>query len=195
MILKKLLNLQALKSIKEFKDKHKEVFDIAIYGSVVRGKIDFNDIDFAIIFSSKMKEDEKLSLSQELKSILKKSLNFELDIKGVDIFDLLDNSFLARKAIIAEGFLIIKNEFLHSLFGFDNYSIFSYSLKNLNNSRKVMFQYALRGRRGEEGLIALNNATLLGKGVLKVPLEHTQEFEEFFENNKIDYKIKHGLYY
>ncbi len=195
MILKKLLNSRVLNSIKKFKSLHKEIFDIAIYGSAIRNKSKIRDIDIAIIFSQPEKIDKKLNLSQELKNKIKKFADLEIDVKGVDISDLLDSSFLARKAIIAESFLLLRNKFLHQILGFENYSVFSYSLKNLNKSKKVMFQYALRGRRGEKGLLEVTNSVLLGKGVIKVPLEYAEEFKEFFEKNKINYKIYNGLYY
>jgi len=195
MILKKLLNSQTLKSIKDFKKEHKEIFDIVIYGSAVRNKSVVNDVDFAIILSKKEKLNKKLNLSQELKSKLRKVIDFEIDVRAVDFEDFLDHSFLARKAILAEGYLILKKKFLYELFGFENYSLFTYSLKNLTNSKKVMFQYSMRGRGGEKGMLEITKSKLCGKGVIMVPLFYTEDFKEFFEKNKIKYKIYTGLYY
>ncbi len=195
MILKKFLNLQILKSFKDFKKKYKEIFDFAIYGSVVRKKINANDIDIAIIFSSPEKLDKKLNLSQELKNELKKIIDYDFDVKGIDIPDLLDSSFIACKSIMAEGFLVIRKKFLHEILGFKAYYIFSYSLKNLSPSKKVMFQYALRGRRGEKGIIEITKSVSIGRSAVKVPLEHSEEFKEFFEKNKIGYKIYRSLIY
>lgn len=195
MILKQLLNSQALKLIKDFKKNNKEIFDIVIYGSAVRNKINFNDIDLAIIFSSLEDLDKKLTLSQKLRNNLKNIINYDFDVKGIDINDLLDSSFIAGKSIIAEGFLIIRKKFLHEILGFKNYYIFSYSLKNLKPSKKVMFQYALNGRRGEKGMTHLTGSIALGRGAIKVPLEHSEEFKDFFEKNKINYKINRGLLY
>jgi len=195
MILKQLLNSQALKLIRDFKKNNKEIFDIAIYGSVIRAKIDFNDIDLAIIFSSPETLDKKLTLSQELRNKLKNLKDYDFDVKGVDIKDLLDGSFIAGKSIIAEAFLIIRKKFLHEILGFRNYYIFSYSLKNLTPSKKVMFQYALNGRRGEKGVVSFTNSVSLGRGAIKVPLEYSEEFKDFLEKNKIDYKINKSLIY
>ena len=163
--------------------------------NTTRRKINANDIDIAIIFSSPEKLDKKLNLSQELRNKLKKIIDYDFDVKGIDIKDLLDSSFMARKAIIAEGFLITRKKFLHEIFGFKNYYIFSYSLKDLSPSKKVMFQYALRGRRGEKGIIEITKSVSIGRSAVKVPLEHSEEFKEFFEKNKIDYKINKGLIY
>ncbi len=195
MILKQLLNSQLLKLAKEFKKQHKEIWDIAIYGSVIRGKIIAKDIDVAIIFSSSEKLEKKLTLSQLLRGKMKKLIKYDIDVKGIDINDLFNSSFIARKAIIAESFLLIQKKFLHEIFGFENFWIFSYSLKGLNASKKMMFHYSLRGRRGQKGLLYLSKSISLGKGVIKVPLQYSEEFKEFFEKNNIKYKIYHGLLY
>ena len=195
MILSKLLSTQALKLIKEFKKHHQEIFDVAVYGSAVRDKTDLRDVDFVVIFLQPETLEKKLTLSQELKSKLKNKFEFEIDVKGVDIKDLLDSSFLARKAIIAESFLINKKKFLHEILGFKSYFIFSYSLKNLKQSKKVMFQYALQGRRGEKGLFEITDSIPLGRGVIKVPLQHAEEIKEFLEKNKVEYKIYRVLCY
>jgi len=195
MTLKKLLNSQTLKLIKEFKKDKKEIFDIAIYGSTIRNKINNNDLDIAIIFSQPVKLKKKLELAQELKNNLKKTISQNMDIKYLDIDDILDNSFMARQGIIAEGFLILKKKFLHEIIGFENYYIFSYTLKNLTASKKAMFQYALYGRRGEEGLIKSTKSSSIARGAIKVPLQHSEEFKEFFKKNNIKYKIIKGLFY
>ncbi len=195
MTLKKFLNSQVSKSIKDFGKKHEEIFDFAIYGSVIRGKINARDVDIAIIFSPPQKLEKKLNLSQKLKNELKKLTDFDLDIKGVDINDLHDKTFLAGKSIIAEGYLVIRKKFLYELFGFNNCYLFSYSLTNLSPSKKVMLQYALHGRRGEKGIIKITNSMSIGKGVIKVPLESSEEFKEFFEKNNVDYKIHKCLLY
>jgi len=195
MTLKKFLNSQVLKSIKDFKKKHSEIFDFAIYGSIIRGRTNVGDVDIAIIFSSPQKLEIKLNLSQKLRNELKKLTNLDLDIKGIDINDLSDKSFLAGKSIIAEGYLVIKKKFFCEFFGFNNYYIFNYSLTNLSMSKKVMLQYALHGRRGEKGIINDTKSSSIGKGVIKVPLESSEEFREFFEKNNINYKIHKCLLY
>jgi predicted nucleotidyltransferase len=195
MISKKLLDSQALKLFKDFKKENKNIFDIVIYGSVVRNKIRVNDIDVAIIFSGLESVNDKLSLAQEMKSKLKDVMKYDLDVKGVDMGDFLDGSFLARNSILAEGFSVLRKKFLHEIFGFKNYYVFSYSLTNLSNSRKVMFQYALQGRRGEKGMMEITGSSSLGKGVIRVPLGYSEEFKDFFEKNKIKYKVNKILRY
>ena len=189
MILKKLLNLQVLNSIKKFKKENEEIFDVAIYGSAVKGKLDFNDLDLAILLSKKISLSKKLKLSQELKSALKNKVKYDLDVKAFDLYDFMDKVFVAKQGIISSGYLILHKEYISNLFGFNSYSIFKYNLKGLNNSKKTIFRYALSGRRKGKGLLKLKESEQLGKGVIRVPCSYEEEFKEFFDKFNINYKI------
>jgi predicted nucleotidyltransferase len=194
-MLERLSNLPELNSIsKSFASKHPDVWDICIYGSFVRGKTEIRDVDIAIIMKKPTSVENKLNLSQELKDQMKVS-RYEFDVKCVDIKDFLDPSFLARTGIIGEGFLILKGKRLSEILGFESYVIFTYNLKNLSNSEKTMLNYSLNGRRGEKGMIELRNCEHLGRGTLKVPIEHSEEFKDFFERHKVKYKISKVLFY
>lgn len=195
MILKKLLSSQALNLIKSFKKKYIEIWDIAVYGSVVRGKISARDIDFAIILAHKIGLNQKLQLAQELKHSLKEFLRFEADVKTIDLRDLMDPLFTARKAILAEGISLIKKKSLAKQVGFNSFYIFTYSLKGLSHTKKIIFRYALKGRRTQKGLLEINQCEQIGKGVIKVPLEHVEELKNFFEKQKIKYKANGCLFY
>lgn len=195
MILEKLSNSQILNLIKDFKRKHSEIWDIVAYGSAVRGKIGAADIDFAIILSSKASLNQKLELAQELRYSLKGLLRLEADVRAVDMEDLLDPLFIARKAILAEGFSLIKKRRLAEQFGFEPFYIFNYALKGLSHSKKIIFRYALKGRRGQKGLLEINKCRQLGKGSIKVPLEHVEELKSFFEKQKVEYKAYACLFY
>jgi predicted nucleotidyltransferase len=194
-MLERLSNLPELNSIsKSFASKHPDVWDICIYGSFVRGKTEIRDVDIAIIMKKPTSVENKLNLSQELKDQMKVS-RYEFDVKCVDIKDFLDPSFLARTGIIGEGFLILKGKRLSEILGFESYVIFTYNLKNLSNSEKTMLNYSLNGRRGEKGMIELRNCEHLGRGTLKVPIEHSEELKDFFERHKVKYKISKVLFY
>lgn len=195
MILRKLLNLQVLNLIKSFKKKHIEIWDIVAYGSVVRGKISVRDIDFAIVLGHKISLNQKLKLAQELKHSLKDFLRSEADVKAIDLQDLMDPLFTARKAILAEGISLIKKKSLSKQFGFSPFYIFTYSLKGLSHTKKIIFRYALKGRRTQKGLLEINQCEQIGKGVIKVPLEHIEELKSFFEKQKVKYKFQACLFY
>ncbi|MCK5022568.1 MAG: nucleotidyltransferase domain-containing protein [Candidatus Aenigmarchaeota archaeon] len=194
-MLKRSSVLPELKLISSnFAKKRKKIWDICIYGSFVRGKIKSNDIDIAIILKEPLCVNKKLEIAQELRSHLKE-LEHEFDVKCVDIKDFIDPSFMAGAGIIGEGFLLVKGRKLSEVLGFKSYAIFTYNLKNLTNSEKVMFNYSLNGRRGESGLLDITNSEHIGSGVLKTPVEKSEEFKEFFEKHKIDFKMSKSLFY
>jgi predicted nucleotidyltransferase len=170
------------------------MFDILVYGSIVRGKDKVNDIDIVIIFNKKGSVNEKLELAEKLKSQLD-FLDINVDVKAVDISDFDDNSFIARQAILAEGYSLIDGKFLHERFGFKAFAIFDYSLGNLNYSQKKMFYYALKGRRGQKGLLELKGAEMLGNCIIKVPLVNSEEFKELFKRRNIEYKMEKSITY
>jgi len=192
-MLKSLLKSQKLiLKIKKFKTK--EMHDILIYGSIVRGKDRVNDIDVVIVFNKKKSVNEKLELAEKLKSQLD-FLDVNVDVKSVDISDFEDSSFIARQAILAEGYSLIDRKFLHEKFGFKAFVIFNYSLKNLNYSEKKMFYYALKGRRDQKGLLELKGAEMLSNCIIKVPLANSEEFRELFKRRNTEYKMEKIIEY
>ena len=196
MISERLVNSQKLKSIiNDFILPHKNIWDIGIYGSTIRGKIDANDIDIIIILKEILNINEKLKLSQDLKFKINDLFNKKIDVKCIDINDMMDDNLLARTGIVAETFLIKNNKSLANLFGFDSFYIFEYNLGNLTKSEKQQFLYALNGRGNNKGLIKSYNLEHIGGGVLKIPLKFSEDIKEFFEKNRVSYKIKRILTY
>ncbi len=196
MTLKKLSDLRALKpTFREFGKANPGIWDFCVYGSLVRGKSEPGDIDIAIILERPASLENKLVLSQKLRSRLSGISKENFDVRCVGVEDFIDSNFLARAGILGEGFLVLKGKPLSEVLGFKSYAIFTYTLENMTNSEKVKFNYSLNGRRGEIGMMRLKSCERMGSGVLKVPLEHSEEFEEFFEKHRISYKISKTLFY
>jgi len=167
--------------------KESDIFDIVLYGSNVKGKLDSNDIDIVIIFENKPLK-ERLNLSQKFKNNLKKDL--KLDIKTINMKELFEKDFLARQGVLIEGYSLLHNEKFSKRLGFRGYSIFMYNLMNLNHNEKTRFTYALIGRRGEKGMLKNSDAVFLGKGAVKIPIENSIIFEDFLKRWNINYKKK-----
>ena len=175
---------------KNFKKQNKEVFDIFIYGSSVKGKDNYNDVDIMVLFNN-TPLNKRLDTAQDLKYILKKEIK-EIDIKTMNFEDFFNETFLARQGILIEGLSLIKNKPLSTLLGFIGYTIFSYNLKNLDHNKKTQFTYALSGRNSE-GILKSLKGTSLGRGAVKIPIENSIEFEEFLEKWNINYYKKNIL--
>jgi len=193
MILKDLLTSPKLLSkIRKFRSG--EIFDIVVYGSLVKGKEKINDLDMGVILRDQKNLNKKLEYAEEFKRQLD-FLNCEVDVKVIDLTDFMDVGFIARQAILAEGFSLIHKKYLHELFGFSISVLFEYSLSNLSYSQKKMLYYALKGRRGQKGLLKIRKGVQISRCVIEVPLEHTEEFKTLFQRYGIKYKIKNVLRY
>ena len=177
----KLLELNS----KKFKEIHKEIFDIAIYGSFVKGKNDFNDVDIIIIFIETNLE-KRLEIGQKFKERIKEEIK-NIDIKTMNIKELFDANFLARQGLLIAGISLIKNKRLAEILGFKGYSLFTYNLKNLNHNDKTKFTYILIGRNSE-GIIKSLKGKQLGKGAVKIPIENSSQFSEFLDKWKVEYR-------
>ena len=112
MTLKTLLKNWISKSkLKDFISEH-NISDIILYGSVVRGKDSYNDLDVAIILNKKIKLEKRLKISQKFRNQFPFD-NKKIDVKTISYKDLIDPSFIARQAIIAEGYSLIDSKFIH----------------------------------------------------------------------------------
>lgn len=59
--------------------------------------------------------------------------------------------------------------------------IYNYTTKHLNNTEKVKFYYALKGRDGKSGMVKALRLIHIGKSVILAPLRHGEEVEQFFK--------------
>jgi len=164
------------------------IFDILIFGSLSKGKFSPRDIDIAVIFLQGTLR-ERLNLIQEIKNKLKPKFNLNIDLKQVLLRDLFSPEFLARTGIMLEGYSTFHSKKFCQTLGFNSYTLFWYNLKILTHTQKVKFDYILAGRN-QKGIIELLNGKRLVSGVVKIPIEHSFEFEEVLKNNKIAYNKK-----
>ncbi len=189
MMSKKLSKYSDLSSIcKEFKKKSKNIKDIVIYGSAVKGKLAPRDIDVIMIFSDEVLET-RMQLAHELKTMLGK----HADVKQMVFEDFFDSAFLARQGILLEGISLITGEKLAQQFGFEGYALFSYSLEGLTHTKKVSFEYALSGRGSNSGVLKDVSAKSVGKGAILVPVEQSVAFEDFLSYWKVKFVKKYVL--
>ena len=177
-----------LKNLKKYLDD-KDIFDIVVYGSFVKGKANPNDIDIMIIFlGGSLKE--RLDKIQDIKLKLKDK--FKIDIKQMLLVDFFKTDFLAKSGIMLEGFSMLKNKKFCNTIGFKSYVLFWYNLKNLNHSQKVKFNYILAGRN-KKGIIEELKGIRLVNGAVKIPIESSLIFEDILKRNNIFYSKKSFL--
>lgn len=153
--------------------KNKDIKDIILFGSLIRGKSEPKDIDILILFNIKINKD----LEYEIKNKLIK--NFK-NISITSKTNLNDEFFLARDSIYFEGYSLLKNKYISNEMGYTSFTLFKYKSNNLTNSQKVTFYNALNGRNNK-GLIEKYDCIRLSNNALLVPLEYSEFFKEFFE--------------
>lgn len=197
MMLTKLLKQQVLAStLKKFSKKYPGVWDVAVYGSAARGKENAQDLDFALILSQKIDEGKKLALAQEAKAEIEKVLpSVQIDVKSAVFGDFLDEHFLARQGIIAEGYLLLRKESLAKKLGFSTFVLIKYSLDGLTSSQKKMLYYALKGRRDSKGVLAQIGGELISREVLKVPMESSFRMEELLSRHQVKFTAEFMMAY
>ena len=84
-------------------ERGKNIFDIVVFGSLVKGKSSPRDIDILVIFLQGALR-ERLDAIQEIKNKLKSKFDLNIDIKQTLLKDLFSPEFLARTGILLEGY-------------------------------------------------------------------------------------------
>jgi predicted nucleotidyltransferase len=174
-MLKKLKNLSEIKKELKFYLNNKDVYDLILFGSFVKGKVNPGDLDIALISDKELKEIEGFHISF---------------IKPIDFF--INIPSLAT-TLLREGFSLKHNKPFSEVYGFKNSILFSYNLKNVDNVKKVKIVNFLRGKKGENGLVAEQKGRWIGNGLFIVDINKDYLFDEFFTNHKIKFKKSYIL--
>ena len=105
---------------------HREIKDIILFGSLLRGKQNPSDIDIIIIFHEKVNKsieyEFRKRLSGENVSVISKTEK-----------NYLEPSFDAREGLLFEGYSLINSKYIASDYGFSSLGLFIYRTGNLNN--------------------------------------------------------------
>ena len=146
--------------------RNKGIIDIIIFGSYSKGRINSNDIDLIILSEKK---------SFEIKKQIDVLLNKKTDIQFLSLKDFDKFIWLT---MIKEGFSVKHNKYLHDIYKIKPKILYKYSLKELTNSKKVMFERAIKN---------FENIEKLSNRVILVPIEQSSEFDDFLRQWGIDY--------
>lgn len=167
--------------------KNKGIFDIVLYGSAVKGKEEPGDIDLLLIFRE-ISLKERAETAQNFKEKLRTKLK-GIDIKTINLHELFESDFLARQAVLVEGYSLVHNMPFCERMGFKGYALFTYNLKGLTQNDKTKFIYALSGRI-KEGIASELKAESLGRGAVIVPISNSLRFEAFMQKWNLNYEKK-----
>ena len=171
--------------------KEKDLFDIIVYGSFVRGKRKSNDIDVVFIFNNTSLE-KRAEITQKFKQNIKsKNKNIKIDVKTINLHELFSEEFFARQGIIIEGYSLLDKKPLQEKLGFESFEAFVIETKSLSNTKKVRFSYALNGRGEEKGFLEKVSGKRISQKVILIPIKNSELFREFLEKMEIKFKSEH----
>ncbi len=178
----------AQKRIKEW-IKENKVLDVVVFGSFVRSKMTPNDIDLCIIINER-DEGKSLdfvsSLSKDIDSI---GLKFQINVLTERDF-ILGKSLLAH-TLLSEG-ISINGFSISKLLGYDQFSLFTYSLRHFSSSKRVRFHYLLAGRDGG-GILKEIGGKIVGGGAILAPTCKEDFLSEIFKMWDVDFSVKRVL--
>jgi len=149
--------------------KDKDVYDIVLFGSFVKGKNMSRDIDIAVISEKDIEDVRGFHVSK---------LNIKDFFKPVSLV----------KTLLREGYSLKKGMAFSEVYGFKNKCLFKYDLRELSPSEKVRAVGFLKGRGKEKGLVLEKDGEWINNQVFFSPVIFESIFERFFLNNKIKFK-------
>ena len=162
----------------DFYKKHeKDILDIILFGSAVKGKEKPNDLDILLLFKNK----EDLDTAYELRKNLE-TLGIEIHITTKTYTSLFDKMFKARDVFLGEGYSLIRKEFIAKGLGYASISLFKYELKGFSQSRRMQLQYALYGRDRKSGIAKELELTKFADTVFFCPVSNAEHLKEFFDS-------------
>ena len=166
----------------ELSKKYKDIEDIILFGSVVRGKDKPKDIDVLVIF--KLRIDKEIEL--KIRKIIQEKYN-NLSIISKTSKTVLDPSFDARESILFEGISLLSVENVAQKYGYSPIGMFKYVFPKWNNLQKTKFYHALNGRKGGKGIAQKLNSIKIADNLIIVPLDKIEEFKSFLEFWNLQY--------
>jgi len=183
-----------LKSSKEFlvlhkkakeiyKKYRKEIIDIVVFGSFVKGKILPKDIDICIIFREKINEEINKTLRKEV----------EVHISSLLIDNFFSKPHSLAKTLLREGISLVNKKNLSENLGFFQHVLYYYSLKDKKQTEKTKIVYVLKGRNKKKGFVKSVDGEWLADSCFIVPVNADNEIISIFNKWQVKFERKNIL--
>ncbi len=112
---------------------------------------------------------------------------FGKNIEFLDMMEIMEKKMFSQ--LIDAVSIFDNTPFLNKL-GFEEVTEIFYDLTSLPQSRKMLFNYALLGRRGKEGMLQTLGGGRLTKSAIFVPSSKEKDTENFIKKWKVEYVKK-----
>lgn len=159
--------------------KRKEIEDIIVFGSALKGKRDVNDIDVAIVFN-----EFSLQLWNEINKI-----DGKYHFSKTSFSKFLEEP-LFWNTLIHEGYSLKHKEMVSDIIGMKSYFLFEYELNNLSRTQRQILSHSLYGSGGRESFLKSVDGEKLGAKKVKVPSDKSEEMRSFFDTWNLVYTVK-----
>lgn len=127
--------------------------------------------------------------TEEHEESVKKVLGDD-NVEFLDVFSLLHDKLIKQ---FSDSISIFDNEPLVEKLGFKEFTEIFYDLTKLDQSRKMLFNYALLGRRGSNGILQKFGGRRLSKGGVALPSENERDVEVFIKKWNVGYSKRRVL--
>lgn len=180
----KLLKNKEFNSIvgKFYRKHRKDILDIVLFGSAVKGKDKPEDVDILLLF----REKEDLDIAYELRKSLER---FGVQVTTKTYENLFSTNFKARGAFLSDGYSLIKKQFIANRLGYSSAFLLKYNLHNFSQSKRMQLQYALYGRNKKSGIVKELKLKKFSNNVFFCPVENSEKLKEFFEHWGISFDM------
>lgn len=125
-----------------------------------------------------MKNDDD-SYEKKVKDVLG-----EDDIEFVELADIIEKHMLKD---FSAAISIFDNETIFDRIGLKQFTEMIYDLSSLNQSKKMLFNYALFGRRGNSGFIQGLGGKRISRSVVSIPSSNEKEVETLIKRWNVKY--------
>ncbi|MDP8012476.1 MAG: hypothetical protein RAK22_00020 [Nanoarchaeota archaeon] len=131
----------------------------------------------------KENNDAAMKMINQMNDEIRRMFN-QKNLEILDLFQMIQNNMLSQ---FEDSVSLLDDEPFLSHFGIEEYVEVTYDLSPLNQSRKMLFNYALLGRRGNPGLLQQVGGRKIGRGIIQVPKNNAERIESFIKGWGISY--------
>ena len=159
--------------------ERKEIDDLIVFGSVLKGKKDAEDIDIAVVFGE---------FSESLWKDMNKAES-KYHFTRTSFSKLLEEPLLWQ-TLMHEGYSLKHNGMISDIIGIKPFFLFEYQLDNLTRVQRQTFSHSLYGSGGRDSFLKLINGQKLGDKKVTVPFDKSEEMRAFFDTWNMAYTVK-----
>lgn len=164
------------KRLKRLLKRYESIYDFIIFGSLVKDKMEPNDLDIAMIVDS----TEAAFIGEIKTEIDKETKNAHLQV--IQYSDFIRSKLPYQ--ILAEGYSVKEGAFIADKLKISKKILYMFGLEGLTQIEKVMFNKALKS------LTDKTKSEKAGRGAVLVAVGSSGEFDDFFNLWKIKMRKK-----